>query len=383
MKIISAKTTLLYRRNRTIESNAVRVVYGRGAIITEIFTDEGVTGHSIITGMSAANQSEEDYLKYTLDRVVLPMIIGEDPFKREYIWKKLFRDTTRIGRMGAPVRAISAVDLALWDLAGKAYGMPVYKMIGQYRDEVACYASGGYYANIGENDIEMLVREFLDYKEMNFKAVKMKVGRLPVKEDVKRVARVKELIGDDIMLLVDANEAWTFNDALAFAKGVEPIGIGWLEEPLAPDDTIALKELCSRTTVPICCGETEYHKWSVNRIIDAGCKYINADLTRVGGITEMIKIAGICQLRNIPLSPHSIPELHVTIGACFPNTPFVEFWKAGRESQMLYDELMAESKKKMDVRPGVLKPVDEPGLGLTFDPDVIKKYKVDRVLDVI
>ena len=88
MKIISAKTTLLYRRNRTIESNAVRVVYGRGAIITEIFTDEGVTGHSIITGMSAANQSEEDNLKYTLDRVVLPMIIGEDPFKREYIWKK-------------------------------------------------------------------------------------------------------------------------------------------------------------------------------------------------------------------------------------------------------------------------------------------------------
>ena len=380
MKITGAKTTMLYRRNEQIFSNASRICYGRELILIEIYTDEGITGVGCVTGMSAANQSEGDYMRYTLDRVILPMIIGWDPFQREAIWQHLFKNTTRIGRKGAIVRGISGVDIALWDLAGKAAGLPVYKLIGYHKKQIPCYASGGYYVGTGSDNkenIDFLVKEIQQYKDKNFKAVKIKVGRLSVREDVKRVEKIRSLIGDDIELMVDANEAWNINEALKFCDGVKDLGLLWLEEPLEPDDMISLKELCARTNVPIAAGENEYTKYGINELLNAGIRYMNADVTRVGGITEWMKAAAICQTRNIPIAPHSIPELHVTCAACAPNAPFVEYWLSNHQGQEMFAEVFARANKEIYVGDGLLSPLDVPGMGLDYDPEAVKRYKVD------
>lgn len=376
MKITNATTKFLYREGDQLYANASRVVYGRELIIIEIFTDEGVTGTGFVTGMTAANRSEGDYMRYTLDRVVLPMLIGRDPFARESIWHDLFKNTTRIGRKGAIVRAISGVDIALWDLAGKALGAPVYKLAGYHKTEINCYASGGYYAGTGQNDMDGLVKEVQEYKDNGYQAVKIKVGRLPVKEDVKRVERIRKLIGDDIELLVDANEAWNINQALQFCDGVKDLGLGWIEEPLEPDDMISLRQLCQRTNIPIAAGETEYTKYGMTELLDAGIRYLNADVTRVGGITEWLKTAAICQTRNIPLVPHSVPELHVTCAACAPNTPFIEYWLPSHPGQELFYDVFRALNDGMRVRPGVLSPLDVPGLGLEMDPDAVARYTI-------
>lgn len=380
MKIIGTKTTLLYRPNDQAYSNASRICYGRDLILIEIFTDEGISGLGCVTGMSVANNSEGDYMRYTLDRVILPMIIGWDPFQREAIWNHLFRNTARLGRKGAIVRAISGVDITLWDLAGKATGMPVYKLLGYDKREVLCYASGGYYVGIGDNkteNIDKLVEEIQEYKNRNYKAVKIKVGRLPIREDIKRVEKIRDLIGDDIDLMVDANEAWNINESLQFCDGVKDMGIVWIEEPLEPDDMVSLKELCSRTNIPIAAGETEYSKYGMNELLNAGIRYLNADVTRVGGITEWMKTAAICQTRNIPIVPHSIPELHVTCGACAPNTPFIEYWLPNHPGQELYAQVFAKTNEEMRVKDGILSPRNVPGLGLECDPEAVKRYKVD------
>lgn len=362
MKITKARTTLLYKPVDNLISNASRVVYGREAILIEIETDEGVKGTGLVTGMSAANRSEGDYMRYTLDRVVLPMIIGWDPFQREAIWHHLFKNTTRVGRKGAIVRAISGVDLTLWDLAGKALGVPVYKLIGYDKKEVACYASGGYYAKVGEDDAQGLAREIKDYADKGFKAVKIKVGRLSVREDIRRVERIRNLIGDDVELMVDANEAWNLNEALAFCEGVKEYGLVWVEEPLPPDDLLGLRELTRRTNVPIAAGETEYTKHGIQELLDSGIRYMNADVTRVGGITEWLKAAALCQTRSIPLIPHSVPELHITCAACSRSAPFIEYWLPDHPMQGLFVQLFAETNKRMQIKPGILSPLDEPGL---------------------
>ena len=378
MKITDVKTTLMFKPFKQMISNAVRNIPGRDVILIEVLTDEGITGIGFVTGMGAGFQSEAPVIQYCIEKTVKPMVLGKDPLAREQLWSFVFKNSTRFGRKGAVVRALSGVDIALWDLAGKVANMPCYQLMGYEKKEIPVYASGGYYAGAGENDLVGLVEEVQSYVEAGYKAMKIKVGRMSVKEDIRRIERIRETIGFDFDLMVDANEGWNINKAVQFCDGVRDLDLRWIEEPLEPDDLESHLELAHRTNIPIASGETEYTKYGFLGLIRNGVRVLNADVTRVGGITEWMKVAGLAQCWNLPMVPHGIQEIHVTCTACAHNAPFTEYFLPTHPLQQFLSELFAQMTEGLEVRNGCIRPLDVPGLGLLYDPDVVKKYTVVR-----
>lgn len=378
MKITNIKTTLLYKPFKTAIANASRVIPGRDIILIEIETDEGLTGVGFLTGMGVAYNSEAGLVKDNIDRALKPMLIGCDPFAREHLWRKIFRATTRFGRKGATIRALSGIDIALWDLAGKAAGLPVYKMIGYDKADIPAYASGGYYGGSGENDVEALAEEVQSYTAKGYKAIKIKVGRKEVKEDIRRITQIRRLVGNDIELMVDANEAWNVNDAIRFCEGVKDLDLYWVEEPLEPDDLTNHKVLADKTCIPIASGESEFTKYGFWGLIKNGVRIIQPDATRVGGISEWLKVAALGQCLNLPCVPHAVQELHVTCVACASNSPFTEYFLPEHPMQEFISELFVQSTEAMKMKNGKISPLDVPGLGLGYDPEVAKHYTVEN-----
>src|SRR4051812_44597237 len=192
--------------------------------VVEIETTEGITG----IGLGGGGEIE----RATVARLT-PMLIGEDPIDVERLWHRMWVPKL-IGRRGLTTRAISAIDIALWDIRAKVAGLPLYKLLGGYRDRVPTYIAGGYYEE-GKGLAE-LAREMEENVALGARAIKMKVGAVPIREDVERVATVRRAIGPDVKLLVDANCAYRHYQAIQFAKRIEEFDVFWFEEPVAPDD---------------------------------------------------------------------------------------------------------------------------------------------------
>ncbi len=375
MKIIEVKATHLAKPFDKPVSDSILKCAVRDIILVEIFTDEGITGIGFITGLGAGNGSEGPLLKYCIDKTLGPMIIGEDPLAREYLWEKLFRNTTRFGRKGAMIKSLSAVDIALWDLAGKHAGLPVYKLLGYYNPKVRVYASGGFYR--GGNDIHEIVEEIDSYVERGYPAVKMKVGGKTVREDIDRVRKIREAIGNRIQLMVDANQNWNVVQATQFCEGVRDLDIGFIEEPLPPDDFDGHMELSRRTNIPLAAGETENTKYGFLDLIKrCGVRVLNNDVTRTGGITEWMKVTALAQCWNLPVIPHGIQEIHATLCSCAYNCPMTEFFLPEHPLQEFLSQFFVEITDGMKVIDGCIRPVDVPGLGLGYDPEVYLRYKV-------
>jgi len=376
VKIIDVKTTLVSKPLQKTISDASRNIPSRDIVLVEIITDENLTGVGFLTGVGAAFRSEAPIIKYIIDKALKPMIVGKDPLAREQLWRYMFRNTTRFGRKGAAIRAISGVDIALWDLAGKFANMPVYKMIGYDKYEIPVYASGGFYS--GGSDLSALIEEIESYIEKGYLAVKMKVGGRAVKEDIMRVEKIREVIGDMIEIMVDANEGWNINDAIRFCDGVKDLNLYWVEEPLEPDDLDGYKKLSQSTNIPIAAGETEYTKYGFLDIIQkGGVRIIQPDVTRVGGITEWLKVASLGQCWNLPCVPHAVQEIHVTCVACAHNSPFTEYFTPDHPLQELISEVFVEMSSAMKVNNGTIRPIDVPGLGLGFDPEIVRMYTIE------
>ena len=376
MKITDVKTTLLFKPLKKMISNASRNIPGRDIILIEVFTDEGVTGTGFLTGMGAGMQSEAKVINYCINETVKPMVVGKDPLAREQLWNYVFKNSTRFGRKGAVIRALSGVDIALWDLAGQYLKVPCYKLLGYDKTEIPVYASGGYYAGAGENDLGGLVEEVKSYVEKGYKALKIKVGRLSVKDDIRRVEKIRDAIGFDFDLMADANEAWNLRKAIQFCDGVKDLDLRWVEEPLEPDDLVSFKELSERTNIPIAAGESEYTKYGFQDLIRHGVRVLNADATRMGGITEWMKTAAMAQCRNLDIIPHCVQEIHVTTCACAHNSPFAEYFLPEHPQQQFISELFIGMKEGLTVETGCIRPLELPGLGLIYDPEIVKHYKV-------
>jgi D-arabinonate dehydratase len=349
-------------------SSAYRNMSVRDVILVEIFTDEGITGVGFLTGLGVAHQSESPIIKYCIDKALRPMIVGQDPFAREHLWKSMFKNTTRFGRKGAMVRAISGVDIALWDIAGKAANMPCYKLIGYNRTEIPVYASGGHYAGAGENDLDGLGEEIRSYVEKGFQAIKIKVGRKSVREDLRRVAKAREVAGDRINIMVDANLNWNINDAVRFCDGAKELNLYFVEEPLEPDDYESYKALADRTNIPIAAGESEYTKYGFLALVNSGVRVIQPDVCRVGGVTEWLKAASLGQCWNLCVVPHGVQEIHVTCCACSTNAVMTEYFTSEHPLQQFLSELFVQMDEGLRVVNGTIRPLDVPGMGLLYDP---------------
>lgn len=364
MRITEVATTVLHVpgvlgiQDATIRHRAT----GRGALFVHIKTDEGHEGLGIGTVPAT-----RDLIQQTL----APLLIGQDPLNHERLWEDMFWHVRGFGRKGMAFCAISAVDIGLWDLKGKIFNAPLYQLIGPYTDTVPIYGSGGW-THFTEGE---LVREQVGYVERGIPRVKLKVGKDFGKaeaEDVRRLAAVRQAVGDDVEIYIDANNGYYAKQAIAMARRFAPYNVGWFEEPVLADDIAGLAAIARAIDIPVATGEHEYTKYGFKDLIaQGGVDIVQPDVGRVGGITEWLKVAHLAHAFNLPIAPHAVSLVHLHLACCTPNLKVVEVLGVEEEANRLWYTEIPEQRQ------GMWSPFpDRPGLGLELDRGAVERYAV-------
>jgi len=344
----------------------------RNATLVRVWTNQGTYGIGEVSEDSCIPQS----VGSIIDEHFKAMIVGEDPFNVEKLWRKMFVRSLHWGRKGGAIKIISGIEIALWDIIGKTLGRPVYELLGGVcRDRIRVYASAGM-----TNTENELIEEMKKYQEEGYTALKMRIGGHP-RGDIEKVRRVRDALGPRIDLMADAgmsyvDAAWDFNTALRVARGLEPADLFWLEEPLINDDIDGYARLAAETDIPIAAGENEYTKYGfkdliVNRAVDI----VQPDATRSGGIMETKKIAAIADAFQMRMAPHIftsgvslMANLHIIVSS--PNALIMEY---DRTINPLRDGLLVEPLEYKDGH--VSFPKGIPGLGVQLTDETIEKFK--------
>jgi L-alanine-DL-glutamate epimerase-like enolase superfamily enzyme len=291
----------------------------------------------------------------------------------ERIWDDMFRETLLLGRRGAVMRAMSAIDLGLWDVRAKAAGLPLHRYLGAHQAaSVPAYASGGYYAD--SKGPSELADEVETYVRMGFRAVKIKVGRLSPQRDAERIAAARSAVGPGIHLFLDANNAWrdlpSAQHALALWRQYMP---GWIEEPFMPDEVDLHAMLAESSDIPVATGEIENGHWGFKALLDKCPSVIlQADAGVCGGITEWRRIAALAQCYGTTVAPHWLAEVHVHLVAATPNATWVEYF---------VDQDIANwsrcFRSALQVADGNMVLPSSPGLGIEWDESAVDRFTLD------
>jgi L-alanine-DL-glutamate epimerase-like enolase superfamily enzyme len=304
--------------------------------------------------------------------------MGQDPFRVEGLWTEMYQEALLQGRAGTVMRALSALDIALWDRNARSVKLPLYKFLGaSCGDRVPAYASGGYY--LSGKTPEILADEMASYVKAGFNAVKMKVGKESLRDEEARIAAVRERIGPAIILMLDANNAWSdLPTATRFARMYEKYDPYFIEEPFSPDDIRNHARLASCTSVPVATGEIEVGRWRFLDLIQAGgAAILQTDACVCGGITEFRRIAATAASFGLALCPHWFHDLHAHLVAATPNARFVEYFP---DDQVLNFRRLVS--KQVTVEKGHILLSHEPGLGFEFDSAAIEQYAVTPWINV-
>lgn len=343
-----------------------------GWLIVEIFADSGHVG---IGNAALAPQ----VTKQTIDLYLKPLLISAEPWDIELLWQKMYRKTMAFGRKGIGMTAISAVDIALWDLLGKCAKQPVYRLLGgRTKPRIPVYASRLYSVALNE-----LAAEAKRYKDEGYKAMKLRFGWGPtdgaagMQRNVDLVRTVRETVGDSIDVMADAYMGWTLDYAKRMLPLLEPFHLRWLEEPVIPDDIRGYAELKSYGRIPIAGGEHEFTQYGFRDLLEArAVDYIQFDTNRVGGITQARKIAALAECFSVPVIPHAgqMHNYHVVMASL--NSPMAEYFpivdiEVGNE---LFWYIFNGEPQAKD---GFVD-LDEclPGLGLTINEQALEKCEV-------
>jgi D-galactarolactone cycloisomerase len=357
-----------------------RVTDRRQTAICVVSTDEGIEG----LGEAFYFGGPAKIVGSLISSGLGPLIIGKDPFDTAVIWDLLYNWTRDQGMKGLTISAISAVDIALWDIKGKALGVPIHKLLGgSYRDKAHVYATGLYEPQNVPSVKDALVQEALGYKAQGFFAMKLKVG-YGIEEDMKLVKAVREAIGPDILLMVDANHAYNAGEAIKLAREMEPYDIYWLEEPVVPEDVDGYIELKQKSNILIAGGETEYTRYGFRELITRrAMDILQPDLCATGGYTEMMRIVAMASAWNVPLIPH-VWGTNVGLAAAlqlFASLPHFPDRRFPADPPFEYDrsphplrEGVTQEKFKME--DSYLDIPQRPGLGVHLDMDFVMKYAI-------
>lgn len=290
-----------------------------------------------------------------LRRDVAPLVEGEDADRIEWLWHRVWWATHYGGRGGPTVLALSALDIALWDLKARRLGEPLWRLLGGFDPKVPCYAGG---IDL-DYPLDRLLRQTDDNLAKGFRAIKMKVGRKHLSEDVARVAAMRDHLGADFPLMVDANMKWTADEAIRAARALQPYAPGWLEEPLIPDDVAGHVRVVREGGLPIATGENFRTLWEFNRMIEAGgVTFPEPDVTNCGGITPFMKIAHLAEAHNLPVTSHGAHDVTVHLLGAVPNRSYLEAHGFG------LDRYIAEPLR---IEEGCAVCPDRPGHGIAFD----------------
>ncbi|NSZ60120.1 mandelate racemase/muconate lactonizing enzyme family protein (plasmid) [Agrobacterium tumefaciens] len=329
--------------------------------VVKIETDEGITGIGV-GGAAAGERQFRDAFAAKL--------IDQDPLLTERIWASLWSPKLS-GRRGYETRALSSIDFALWDIKGKAAGLPLYKLLGGYRNRVASYVAGGYYGP--DKTIKDLQAEMVRYVERGAKAVKMKVGAVALSEDVARVKAVREAIGPDIRLMIDVNCAYRYYEAIQFSRRVEDFDIFWLEEPVQPDDYEGMEKIARASSIPLAAGENEYTKFGFRDLIATqSVAILQPDARWMGGVTEFIKVASMAEAHGLDIAAHGDQQVHLHLLGAIPNALYLEYYPV--EFDPMHGQVYLETPKIQ--ADGSVELLETPGLGLAHNEEALAKYRI-------
>lgn len=347
---------------------SAREVVQRDHAIVRLETDTGTTGIGYTLGYDGS-----ELIVDAVEKLLAPYLTGEDPFHTTRLWREMFEGTVQVGRKGILLRAISIVDIALWDIKSKDAGQPLYKYLGANANEVPTYASGGYYKP--KNDIEQLREEMEMYVTRGHDSVKMKVGNVPLREDAKRVSAAREAIGDERDLLLDATCAWTRKrDAIEACRSFAEYNPYFIEEPVMPDSVSLMSEVNAALDYPVAAGELESTRYGFAELLrEKAIDIIQADATIVGGVTEWLRVANTASTWDIPVAPHYNHNLHAQLVAAVENGQWVEYFYRDIDI-VVFDDVVEDPLVPND--DGTLELPERPGHGVTLDNERVREFRV-------
>lgn len=359
----------------------------RNSYLVRIETDSGIVGWG-----EGGQYGPPEPVAAVIEHVFAPKLIGRDPTEPAVIWEELYSFSRDFGQKGTYVEAISAIDIALWDISGKAVGLPVYKMLGGgFRRRVKAYATGCYYPENFEGNLprilEDLKQEAKRYRDSGFDYLKVKIGLLDIKDDAERLRVIRETVGSEVGIMVDANHAYTAATAIQMGRLMEPYNIRFFEEPVVPEDREGYRRVRAETSIPVAGGEAEFTRFGFRDFIGGGCVDIaQPDLTVCGGFTAFSQILTIASTSSVLVVPHVWgsgialaaalqalaiipPTPHTANPIPLRNEPMVEF---DRTHNSLRDELLIE---KFDLVDGHVLVPGGPGLGVTINEEALRRFE--------
>lgn len=365
-KIERVEILMVDLKPKVKRTDAIQAFVSQETPFVRIFSDDGVVG----TGYTYTIGTGGHAVVELLSRNLAPPLIGRDPEQIEEIWKALFFHThaTAVGAITS--LALAAVDTALWDMRCRRAGRPLHVEAGGAQKSVPLYTTEGGWLHIATDE---LVADALRAKADGFGGSKIKIGR-PPKEDVARLAAVREAAGDDFEIMVDGNQGASVDQAIRRARLYEPLDLAWYEEPLPAEDLGGHIRLSATTSLPIAVGESIYSLQHFREYLQRdAANVVQVDVARVGGITPWLKTAHLAEAFNVSVCPHFLMELHVSLTAAVPNGRWVEY----------IPQLDSLTTETMRIEDGRAIPSDEPGLGIAWDWEAIDRQRVDGTTRVI
>lgn len=383
---------------RSITSHRLRVPLGdktfyssqaafpeRNSYLVRIETEDGIVGWG-----EGGQYGPSEPVAACVDAVLAPKLIGRDPTEPVRIWEELYAFSRDFGQRGTYVEAMSAIDIALWDIAGQAAGLPVWKLLGgRFREKITAYATGCYYPQ-DFHDMPAILRgleeEASAYTNSGFGLLKVKIGLLSLKQDIERLKVIRDTIGPDIGLLVDANHGYNAASAIRMGRMMEPFDVRFFEEPVVPEDRDGYRKVRAENPIPVAGGECDFTRYGFRDLIAGGCVDIaQPDLAVCGGFTAFTQILTLANTYGVGVVPHvwgsgiavaaalqaiaTIPSFpHTANPIALLNQPVIEF---DRKHNPLRDDLLEE---RFVLEGGALAIPDRPGLGVTVRDEIVAKY---------
>lgn len=365
LKIVGLETDVLRFPPGQIYYDAIHEFGAAGgAVVLRLRTDAGVTGWA--TTSFGTMSGGPLVLQSILQDEVKPVLVGQDPAFPKRLRSDLWKALEYSGVQGAAQLAISAVDIAIWDILGKCTEMPVYKMLGAFTDRVPTYSMcGWYYPN--DNDLSQFKKKLNDAFEEGFAAAKIKVGRFSLDDDVKRIKVAKEIAGKDRPIMVDANQKFDVSEAILRGKVYQEMDCHWFEEPIVPYDHAGYAQVAEALDIRIAAGENEYTKYSFADLIGRhGVDVVQPDSRRAGGVSEWMEIGAIADAAKLPIASHGGGPEEMQMLLAMPNAIYMEGGSFKNHSSTIETLRMVDSS--------VLAP-QNPGMGSELRPEYIEKHK--------
>jgi L-alanine-DL-glutamate epimerase-like enolase superfamily enzyme len=373
---LTAKAVAIPLKRKTRMST--RALTERQFLLVWLSDDDGVSG----MGYSYAGTLGGRLLADTVRDVLSAVVLGSDADDIPGLWRRMYQESILIGRRGAVLRAMSAVDIALWDLRARRCGVSLARLLGgSTARPLPAYASGGYYRADDASPSEAVGTEIAAARGLGFTDHKIKVGGLTVPEDAERVAAAVEAIGGRGRLALDANNAYpTVAEALraarAFERAAGDAGLWWFEEPLSPDNVAGHAELAATLETPVASGEIHQTRWDFAALIERrAVDVLQPDVGVAGGVTEFLRIAHAAEMFDIPIAPHWHANLHAQLAAALPGTLTIEYFALADD---IYNfEALVTEDTRLRVQNGQILLSDRPGIGVELDHDAVARYQLD------